>query len=141
MSERRVDQVMHAGVISCGPEATLDEVAAIMRGNEISAVVVVEGGFVIGVVSQTDLVNAAFVQPYMRYWRGMTVRHIMSAPVVSVRPDAPLDEALRLLRTHVIHRVVVTENVPAGERAIGILSLTDLVRAMGPVEPAAKEMS
>jgi CBS domain-containing protein len=139
MSELRVDQVMHVGVISCGPEATLEEVAAIMRGNEISAVVVVEGGVAVGLVSQTDLVNAAFVQPYMRYWRGMTVRHIMSTPVVSVRPEAPLSEAVAILRDQQIRRVVVTEPTPAGERPVGILSMTDVVRVMGPVEAAAKE--
>lgn len=140
MPDRRVDQVMRRGVVSCGPDVTLEAVAGIMRDANVSAVVVVADGVAVGLVSQTDLVDTAFVQPYMRFWRGLTVRHIMSSPVVSVRPDAPLTEALQLLRARRIHRVVVTEPAPGGEQPVGVLSLTDLVRALGPVEAAAPEI-
>jgi CBS domain-containing protein len=131
MSEPRVRDVMHAGVISCPPDTGLDDVAALMRENGVSALVVVDDGVAAGVISQTDLVNAAFVQPYMRYWRGMAARHLMTSPVVSVGPDTTLADAVELLRARKIHRLVVTEPVAAGERPIGILSTTDLVRVFG----------
>ena len=122
---------MHEGVVSCAPDATLDDVAETMRGANVSAIVVVQGGAAAGVISRTDLVNVAFVQPYVRYWRGMAARHLMTAPVVSVRPEAPLSKALEILRTHRIHRLVVTEPGPAGERPVGILSLSDVLRVLG----------
>lgn len=131
MTETRVRDVMHAGVVSCPPDTGLDDVAALMRENGVSALVVVDGGVATGVISQTDLVDAAFVQPYMRYWRGMAARHLMTSPVVSVRPDTTLTDAVEMLRARKIHRLVVTEPVAAGERPIGILSTTDLVRVFG----------
>jgi CBS domain-containing protein len=131
MPELTVRDVMTEGVISCSPDAGLEDVAALMRERGISALVVVDGGVAAGVISQTDLVNAAFVQPYLRYWRGMTARHLMSAPVVAVRPDALLADAIELLRSRRIHRVVVTEPTPAGERPVGILSTTDIARLHG----------
>jgi CBS domain-containing protein len=124
---------MHAGVISCPPDTGLDDVAALMREKGVSALVVVDNGVASGVISQTDLVDAAFVQPYVRFWRGMAARHLMTSPVVSVRPDATLTEAVEMLRARRIHRLVVTEPVAAGERPIGILSTTDLVRVYGAV--------
>jgi CBS domain-containing protein len=131
MGDFSVAECMHAGVVSCGPDATLDEVAATMRGANVSAIVVVERGVAAGLISRTDLVNVAFVQPYVRYWRGMAARHFMSAPVVSVRPEARLSEALALLRARRIHRLVVTEPGPGGERPVGILSLSDVLRVLG----------
>lgn len=131
MPELSVRECMHQGVISCSPEAALEEVAETMRERKISALVVVEDGRAIGVISQTDLVNAAYVRPYMRYWRGMSARHLMTSPVVSIGPDAPLAEAVRVLRERKIHRLVVTEGADGGERPIGILSATDVARRLG----------
>lgn len=131
MSELLVRDCMHDGVISCTPETSVEDVARTMREQKVSALVVVDGGAAIGVISQTDLVNAAFVQPYMQFWRGMAARHLMSSPVVSVRPDDRLASALDVLTTRRIHRVVVTEHSATGERPVGILSLTDVARALG----------
>lgn len=131
MPELTVRDCMHQGVISCSPETGLEEVASIMRERGISAVVVVKDGMAAGLISKTDLVNASYIQPYMRYWPGMAARHLMSTSVISIRPDASLGHALDLLRVHGIHRLVVSEPTPAGERLVGILSLTDVARAAG----------
>ena len=132
MSARKVRDWMHHGVISCLPDTPIDEVAARMEDRDVSALVVVDdSGAAIGVISRTDLVNARFIQPYLKYWRGMTARHLMTAPVVAVRPDALLVDAIELLRARRIHRLVVTESTPAGERPIGILSTTDIARLHG----------
>ncbi len=131
MPDLLVRQCMHEGVISCEPDASLEEVAAVMRERRISALVVVTDGVAVGVISQTDLVNATFIQPYMRFWRGMTARHLMSSPVVSIGPNAPLAEAIQRLRDRRIHRLVVTEPTSGGERPIGILSLTDIAHVLG----------
>ena len=123
---------MHVGVITCRPGTPATEVADTMDTHDVSALVVVdEDGYAIGLISRTDLVNATFVQPYLRHWRGMTAKHLMSAPVVSVKAETPIDEAVRLIRERKIHRVVVTEPEGARARPIGILSVTDLVRHIG----------
>jgi CBS domain-containing protein len=130
MRDARVRDWMHEGVIVCGPETPLPEVAQTMKAHQISALVVVDDrGRATGVISRTDLANASFVEPYMHHWRGMTARHLMTSPVMSVRADTLVAEALDLLRAKRIHRLVVTEPAPGGgERPIGILSLTDVVK-------------
>ncbi len=122
---------MHRGVITCSLDTTFQAVADAMKARDISALVVVdEAGDAVGVVSRTDLVNARFVEPYLRHWRGLTAKHLMSSPVVSVSDTTPLAEATALLRDRKIHRLVVTEKHGTHEKPIGILSVTDLVRKM-----------
>lgn len=54
----------------------------------------------------------------------MEVREVMSRGVVSIRPDAPLKEAVRLMTRHAISGLPVV--TPDGE-VVGVLSETDLL--------------
>jgi CBS domain-containing protein len=124
---------MHLGVLTCGPEAPAETVADTMQAHDVSALVVVdEEGYAVGVISRTDLVNATFVRPYFRHWRGLAARHLMSTPVVSVRAEAPIEDAVRLIQDRKIHRLVVTVLEGRRERPIGILSVTDLAARREP---------
>lgn len=128
MTEARVRDWMHLGVITCRPDTSAEEVAETMGAHDVSALVVVDPeGYTLGLISRTDLVNATFVQPYLKHWRGLAARHLMSSPVISVGADAPVREAVKLIRERKIHRVVVTAVEGTRERPIGILSVTDLV--------------
>ncbi|MBI2988667.1 MAG: CBS domain-containing protein [Deltaproteobacteria bacterium] len=129
MNKKTVRAWMHRGVISCRPDTSLEQVSHTMDSKDISALVVVdEVGDVAGVISRTDLVNARFVEPYMKHWRGMTAEHLMSRPVISVGPNTPVMEAANLLREKQIHRLVVVEKKGKHVRPLGILSVTDLAK-------------
>src|SRR4030095_231637 len=112
MSEITVQDWMHPDIITCRPDAPIDEVAKTMDAKDISALVVIdELGDAIGVISRTDLVNARFVQPYMKHWRGLSAEHLMSKPVISVAPETSIHEAVQLLNEKHVHRLVVVEKV------------------------------
>lgn len=132
MSQVKARDWMHQGVITCRPDTPVDEVAETMDMKDISALVVVDGaGDAIGVISRTDLVNARFVQPYLKHWRGMTAEHLMSQPVISVAPDTDIKTAVEMLHQRRIHRLVVVETVGNHSRPVGILSVTDLAKHVG----------
>ncbi|HEX6769917.1 MAG TPA: CBS domain-containing protein [Candidatus Binatia bacterium] len=132
MSDLRVSDWMHRGVITCHPETPVAEVAATMDANDISALVVVnEQGAAVGVISRTDLINARFVQPYMKHWRGLNAEHLMTKPVISVLPDTTIHEAVQMLNEKHIHRLVVVEKASGHMQPVGILSVTDLARHVG----------
>jgi CBS domain-containing protein len=132
MDEKTVRDWMHVGVVSCRPDTPVDEVADTMDTKDISALVVVDDrGAAVGVISRTDLVNARFIQPYLKHWRGMTAEHLMSKPVISVAPETPIGEAARTLHERRIHRLVVVEESNGHARPVGILSVTDLARHVG----------
>jgi len=132
VEEQTVRDWMHPGVITCRPDTPVDQVAITMDEKDISALVVVdEADNAIGVISRTDLVNARFIQPYLKHWRGMSAEHLMSKPVISVSPDTRIKEAVAVLQERRIHRLVVVEQHAGRVRPIGILSVTDLARHMG----------
>jgi len=132
MSDTTVQEWMHRGVITCHPEISVAQVAEIMDSNDISALVVVDAeGDALGVISRTDLVNARFIQPYMKHWRGLNAEHLMSKPVISVSLDTTISEAVQMLNEKRIHRLVVVERIGGHVRPLGILSVTDLARHVG----------
>jgi len=129
MSDLRVADWMHRGVITCHPETPAAQAAATMDANDISALVVVdELGTAVGVISRTDLINARFVQPYMKHWPGLNAEHLMTKPVISVLPDTTINEAVQMLNEKHIHRLVVVEKASGHLQPIGILSVTDLAK-------------
>jgi len=132
VQEQTVRDWMHPGVITCRPDTPVDQVAITMDEKDISALVVVdEADNAIGVISRTDLVNARFIQPYLKHWRGMSAEHLMSKPVIRVTPDVAIKEAVKLLRARRIHRLVVVEEQAGHKRPVGILSVTDLAKHTG----------
>lgn len=132
MDNRRVSDVMHHGVISCPVETSVEEAIALMQSNRIHALVVVDGpGYLAGIVSQTDFMQAwQGGSAYEKVMRG-PVSEIMTRSVVTCMPGMELDRAVKLLNRNRIHRLVVVEERNDGRFwPVGILSMSDLVRAM-----------
>lgn len=55
--ERRVDQIMTRAVVTVTPAAPVEEAARVMLEERISALPVVEGGRLVGIVTETDVVE------------------------------------------------------------------------------------
>ncbi len=131
MGKATVRDWMHRGVFVCRPDTPASEVAEAMAARDISALVVVDDrGHALGVISETDLAAAAPKQGQRPRWQGLVAADLMSSPVISVRADAPVEEAARLIREQKIRRVVVTEPEGDRERPVGILSVSDMLRHM-----------
>lgn len=139
---QRVQDVMHRGVVTCRPETALTEVVHLMNERRIHAVVVVDDGEEpVGVLSQTDLLDAGFVAPYEKRFEEMRAWQLMTSPVTAVGPYTTLADAVQILHRHGIHRlVVVAEEGTEPKRPIGILSVTDLIRYLGKAYPPPCEV-
>src|SRR5262245_44696098 len=132
---------MQLGVITCTLETSADGLAEAMHRHDVSALVVTDAdGYAVGVVSRTDLVNATFAGPDRTGWRDLTARQLMSSPVISVRADSPVAEAVRRIQERHVHRLVVTVAERGRERPIGILSITALIERLSATraDPAAR---
>jgi CBS domain-containing protein len=119
-------------------DATLTEAAQLLDRHRISGLPVVNrAGSLIGVLSQTDIARARATEYLWANWPGLAVRHLMTAPAVTVKRSMPLAQAARKMERHRIHRLVVVadedESLP-----IGILSMGDLVHAIAEEHAAAQ---
>ena len=108
-------------------DTPLDEVAELLAQNDITGAPVVDSdGFLVGVISQTDLVRTAAAGAVEgRRWTGFTARHIMSREPVTSPADVRLSEAIVRLERHGVHRLVVVAD--DGVTPIGIVSISDLL--------------
>jgi CBS domain-containing protein len=126
-TEQLVADFMTIDPIVIPLSARIEDAERLLELYDVSGLPVVdEGGSLVGVISQTDLlrgsgdVHSAVRQRYT----GLRVADLMSAPAITVDISTPLDEAARLMRDEKIHRVVA---VDGHGRPIGVLSSMDFV--------------
>ncbi|MFW5739567.1 MAG: cyclic nucleotide-binding/CBS domain-containing protein [Myxococcota bacterium] len=128
--DRPVRELMHEGVLTCGLDTTVEQMASMLLDNKIHAVVVVDDTqAAVGVVSQTDLVLARQGRE-PSVFRAMKAREIMSPELIACTPDTSITEAVTTMTRRRIHRLVVVEQAQGKRRPVGVVSMTDIVRSM-----------
>lgn len=124
-----VGAMMSSDPILVWPDTPVSDVAELLDRSGITGVPVVDwSGYLVGVVSQTDLLRVRASDNLRADWLRLCARHIMSQRALTVTVDTPVEQAVRLMETQGVHRLVVVAD--DGESPIGILSATDLVRSM-----------
>jgi CBS domain-containing protein len=99
------------------------EAARIMKEKDVGIVPVVEGGRLVGTVTDRDI--AVRVVAEGKDPHSVRVREIASTDVVTVDPQQDLDEALRLMASHQVRRLPVVEE---GGKLVGIVAQADVAR-------------
>lgn len=124
-----VGDLMTPDPVRVQSHASLAEAARLLDHHHVHGLPVVdESGALVGVVSQTDMLRARTSEHLWASWRGLQVRHLMSAPALTVSADASLTDAAARMEENQVHRLVVVDD--DGVSPIGIVSTSDLVRAM-----------
>lgn len=129
-----VKHVMTPAVAAVRPDSSLVEAAQLMRAQDIGDVVVTEGGQLIGILTDRDVVLRAIadgVDPLTT-----TCQAICTPEPVTLTPDEEVDTAVTLMRVHAVRRLPVAE---AG-RVLGFVSLGDLAQERDP-ESALADIS
>jgi len=135
-----VSDVMTRTVVVVNVSAPFKDVVRRMHEYRVSAVPVVDDdGRLTGIVSEADLILKEdpeledgahlFEGRHRRHDRekaaGLVARELMTAPVVTVTPDASLGEAARLMHRRGVKRLPVVDD---GGKILGILSRADLLK-------------
>lgn len=123
----RVGNLMTADPVVIDAEASVHEAELLLKSYRISGLPVVTDGAVVGVISQTDLLNARSSELIGAAWDRVKVRHLMTRPAVTVHLATTVQRAARLMLDGHYHRVVVVDEEGA---PIGVLTATDLLRAI-----------
>jgi CBS domain-containing protein len=123
-------------VYSIRNDTTVHEAARYLRARQVRSVGVVDAsGRLVGVVSQSDISDKVAAENKCPAW--MHVSEIMTTALVSVTPDRPLNDCLRLMEQHSIYHLVVVE---ANGTFRGMLSVTDLLTVIASDEKARADM-
>jgi len=117
-------------------DATVHDAARYLREKQLRSVgVCSQEGKLVGVVSQADISGKVAAENKCPAW--MRVAEIMSTELVTVPPDTPLDECLRLMEKHEIYHLPVLDP-KAGYR--GMISVRDLLKVIASDEKARADL-
>jgi CBS domain-containing protein len=135
-----VRDLMHPGILTCKPDATLGQVAVLLHQHHTHALIVADrDGRVLGIISDFDLLAGEWLssdQESLATMRSLTAADLMSHPVDSVEADVPLSEAVDQLIEKHISRLLVTEN----GKPVGVISLSDFVSSIVQQEKPRREV-
>lgn len=128
-----VSDVMTHTAVAIGSEAPFKEIVELLDQWKVSAVPVLAGeGRVVGVVSEADLLakeeyrGAPDGDPAVPAKAGaVSAAELMSAPAVTVHPDATLAEAARIMARRHVKRLPVVDAVGMLQ---GVVSRSDLLK-------------
>jgi len=117
-----IREVMTPDPITISPRMRLNHAAALMKENDVSSLIVVSKGVPVGIVTEKDFVEKS-VAPNAKPSQ-LTVRDIMSSPLVTVAPSCDVVQAARTMASLRIRRLAVLEQ----GRLVGILTEGDLLK-------------
>ncbi|MBI4758698.1 MAG: CBS domain-containing protein [Chloroflexi bacterium] len=155
----KVKEIMATEVVSVGPETRVNEIARLMLERQVSGVPVIDDSkAVVGIVTELDMIvrNARLHFPTyirlldstfylespqhfgeeLRRALGTTAKDIMTQNVITVGPEAEVEDVATLMVEKRVNPIPVVED----GRLVGIVSRTDLikllVRELGPEDKA-----
>jgi len=112
--------VMTTNLRTCSAFSSVLEASALFEDANCGAVPVVDGGRPIGILTDRDVALAVANNPDLGK---RPVADFMSKDVISVAPDASLEEVAALFGQHGVHRLLV---VDAAGQLQGIIAGADL---------------
>ena len=142
-------QLMTTAIISVTPETSVKELAIILASNKISGVPVLDGaGSLVGVVTENDLIDQGkklhiptvitildsffFLESTdkmdkeMKKIAGATVADICSTELITVGPEASLEEIATIMAEKRVHTLPVVDD----GQLVGIIGRRDIIQAL-----------
>jgi CBS domain-containing protein len=111
-------------IFAVSPDASVLDAIKLMAEKGVGAVLAMQGARLCGIVSERDYARKVVLQG--RSSSNTPVRDIMTAKVVTVRPDDSVDHCMQVVTEHRIRHLPVAE----GEAIVGVISIGDLVKAV-----------
>jgi CBS domain-containing protein len=119
----KVSDVMTRRIIFGDLCSTAQEIADQMGKNGISSVVILNKNRIEGIITEHDIVKKVVASGFDP--KSVKADQIMSKPVLTIRPDADIEAAARIMRDKRIKRLIAVQS----GRAEGIITSYDIVSA------------
>jgi CBS domain-containing protein len=119
----KVKDFMTKGVLTIDSQMTVIEAAELMSLKEVGDVVVTEGDMPRGIVTERDFVRRVIAK---RRPLDTKISYIMSTPLITIEPNASLNEAARKMINNRIRRLPVMEK----HKLVGIIVVSDFAKSL-----------
>ena len=122
---KTVEQVLReksGELVAVGPDESVFDALALMARREVGAVVVLEAGRLVGILSERDYARKIILLG--KASKDTPVRDIMTQRVVCVTPATTIDECMALMTDKRCRHLPVLED----DRVTGVVSIGDVVK-------------
>jgi CBS domain-containing protein len=106
------------------PQACVYDAIEMMAEKHVGALLVVEEGKLVGVVSERDYARKVILQG--KSSKHTPVSEIMTSPAICVAPEQTVEDSMRIMTDNHIRHLPVVDN----GKILGVLSIGDLVKWM-----------
>lgn len=120
---RQILAAKGSDVVATRPDATIAEVAKLLREKRIGAVVVIDrSDRLTGIISERDIARG--VDVHGAKLQDLKVRDLMTADVISCSPDDGLQKLMQIMTEGRVRHLPVVED----GKLLGIISIGDVVK-------------
>lgn len=116
-----VKEIMSNSVVSVDSSVSATDAAKMMEDSDVGAIVVLENGSPVGIVTDRDFAIKITAHSYPL---DTPIRRMMSSPLISIDPDSDLWTASDLMSSRNVRKLPVIDDA----RIVGIITSSDLVR-------------
>ncbi len=117
-----IGDVIAGEIVAVAPEDTLGEAAERMADHGVGSAAVLDGGRLIGILTERDLLKAVAGRVHTSEAR---VREWMTADPITASETMSADDAIRTMLENGFRHLPVVQ----GGRTVGVVSLRELMRA------------
>lgn len=126
---------MTTELITATEDQTIQEICKIMSDHDIGCVVVVKrlvgGNKPIGIITERDIVREIGTSDLILAQK--PIRELMKYPLVTISPNTSIKEAIEIMQTKNIRRLLVVDN---DDIVKGILTQKDVFNALSNSDPS-----
>ena len=121
MQNIRIDKIMNNSIVSVDSSVSATDAAKMMEDTNVGAVIVLENGSPIGIVTDRDFAIKITAHSYPI---DTPVRRIMSSPLISIDSSSDLWTASDLMSSRNVRKLPVIDD----DKVVGIVTSSDIVK-------------
>ncbi|HEX8961733.1 MAG TPA: diguanylate cyclase [Rhodocyclaceae bacterium] len=125
MQEITIREILHAGLLSCGPDTAIADAAGLMVEARCSSIMIEQAGEVVGIWTERDALALDLAAPELLK---SPISRFMSTPVRSVPVTTGIGEAALRFRESAVRHFLVTDE---HDKPCGVISQSDIVINQG----------
>ncbi len=120
-----VSDLLSRKIKTTGSGQPLKEAAKMMNNLGISSLIVIEDGKAVGIITERDMMRSLMLD--LVNLHKISVRTFMSSNLITIKENAFIEDAIELMVSNRIKRLLVTSAIGTESKLIGIISMTDIV--------------
>ncbi len=120
----KVKDLMAKGVLTIDKDGTVVQAAELMAQKGVGDILVLDGEIPRGIATERDFVRRVIAK---RKTFDIKISDIMSSPLITIGPEAPISVAARRMINNRIRRLPVMKH----HKLVGIIAVSDFAKHLG----------